>query len=386
MKLNKFFMLAMAGLTMTACSNDDEMGTQLPKGVGAVSVRIVNPSMGRAVGVGHENAVIVKAKTDVVVALTDDNGTKTYTFKSEVWNSATDRKVKFWNVVNPKSITVTMNGGAVSYNAENLVDADNLQEVENVPVYGEVSESEITLTSQVETPNGDHSVGAEAGDKDKTYQMYTATVKLAIPVARLEVGGIKHVVHTGEGDDNCKYQTLSIAGVYLDNVVPNGDGVKYQDGVFTNASGTAVDYSFDGEHGTGVEAILKDAINEENKNFLTLGAQWPTVEGEVFGYNFFGCEAAKMPKFKIYFSESVSANPDSPLPSPRYAMITNYKNADGTQDLDKFEPGKIYRITGAFLDDKNIIGDENGNTTYGVTVTVEEAQWDPVNITAEWQE
>lgn len=384
MKLNKSFMLAMAGLAMTACSNDDEMGTQLPKGVGAVSVRIVNPSMGRAVGAGHEDAVIVKAKTDVVVALTDDNGVKTYTFTADAWNSATNRNVKFWNVVNPKSITVTMNGGVVSYNAEKSVAADDLQEVENVPVYGEAPK--ITLTSQVETPNGDYSVGAEAGDKDKTYQMYTATVKLAIPVARLEVGGIKHVAHTGGGDDNCKYQTLSIAGVYLDNVVPNGDGVKYQDGVFTNASGTAVDYSFDGTHGTGDEAILKDAINEENKNFLASGAQWPTVEGQVFGYNFFGCEAAKMPKFKIYFNESVSANPDSPLPAPRYAMITKYKNADGTEDLNQFEPGKIYRITGAFLDDKNIIGDEGGNTTYGVTVTVEEAQWTPVNITAEWQE
>lgn len=382
MKLNKFFMLAMAGLTMTACSNDDEMGTQLPKGVGAVSVRIANPSMGRAVGAGHEDAVIVKANTDVVVELTDDNGAKTYTFKADVWNSATKKEVKFWNVVNPKSITVAMNGGVVSYTANKSVAADDLQEVENVPVYGETLQ--IKLTSTVEKPNGEHSVGAEAGDKDKTYQMYEATVQLAIPVARLEVGDIKHVVHSGD-DDNCKYKTLSIAGVYLDNVVPNGDGVKYENGVFTNASGTAVDYSFDGANGTGEEAILKDAINEENKNFLASGAQWPTVEGQVFGYNFFGCEAAKMPKFKIYFSESVSANPDSPLPAPRYAMITKYMNADGTKDLNKFEPGKIYRITRAFLDDKNIIGDESGNTTYGVTVTVEEAQWDPVNITAEWQ-
>lgn len=383
MKLNKFFMLAMAGLTMTACSNDDEMGTQLPKGVGAVSVRIANPSMGRAVGAGHEDAVIVKANTDVVVELTDDNGAKTYTFTADAWNSTTKKEVKFWNVVNPKSITVAMNGGVVSYTAEKSVAAAELQNVENVPVYGKASK--FTLSSNMEKPNGDHQAGADPEDKDKTYQMNTATVKLAIPVARLEVGSIKHVVHTGEADDNCKYQTLSIAGVYLDNVVPNGAGVEYKDGAFTNASGTAVDYSFDGVNGTGEEAILKDAINEENKNFLASGAQWPTVEGQVFGYNFFGCEAAKMPKFKIYFSESVSANPDSPLPAPRYAMITKYMNADGTEDLNKFEPGKIYRITGAFLDDKNIIGDEGGNTTYGVTVTVEEAQWDPVNITAEWQ-
>lgn len=385
MKFNKFFMLAVAGLAMTACSSDEEVGSQLPKGVGAVSVRIANPSMGRAVGDGNEAAVTVKAKTNVVVTLTADDGSNSYTFTAEQWNSATTKEVKFWNVVNPKSITVTMNGGVVSYSADKSVADNDLQEVANVPVYGEASN--FTLSSDVENPNpnGDYQVGATEDDANKKYQMYKATVKLAIPVARLEVGNIKHVAHTGEGDDNCKYETLSIAGVYLDNVVPKGEGVKYENGAFSNATGTAVDYSFDGVNGTGQEAIFKDAIDEANKNFLTPGAQWPTNEKKVFGYNFFGCDAAKMPKFKIYFSESASVNPDAPLPAPRYAMITKYKNAEGAE-LTAFEPGKIYRITQAFLDDKNIIGDEGGNTMYGVTVTVEEAQWQPVNITADWQE
>lgn len=383
MKFNKFFMLAVAGLAMTACSSDEEVGSQLPKGVGAVSVRIANPSMGRGVGVGNEAAVTVKAETDVVVTLEADKGSGTYTFTADKWNSATKKEVKFWNVVNPKSIKVTMNGGVVSYSADKSVADADLQEVANVPVYGEALN--FKLSSDVQNPNGDYQVGATPEDANKKYKMYEATVKLAIPVARLEVGNIKHVAHTGEGDDNCKYQTLSIAGVYLDNVVPNGEGVEYKNGVFSNATGTAVDYSFDGVNGTGVEAIFKDAIDEANKNFLAPGAQWPTTETQVFGYNFFGCDAAKMPKFKIYFSESASVNPDAPLPAPRYAMITKYKNAEGAE-LTAFEPGKIYRITQAFLDDKNIIGDEGGNTMYGVTVTVEEARWQPVNITADWQE
>ena len=48
--------------------------------------------------------------------------------------------------------------------------------------------------------------------------------------------------------------------------------------------------------------------------------------------------------------------------------------------------GHIYQITSATLLDKNIIGDESGNTTYGVEVTVKEAKWTIVPTTGEWAE
>ena len=187
---------------------------------------------------------------------------------------------------------------------------------------------------------------------------------------------------------------MTIAGVYLDNVIANGAGVEYSTtNGYSNASGTPTDYSFDGTNvtGTGAIALFKDEIAAPDNDFLAKGAEWPkqtTGEGvktQVFGYNFFGCESTKMPKFKIYFSESESVDDSKPLPSPRYAMISKYKNTEG-EVLTAFEPGKIYRITEAVLSDKNIIGDEGGNTTFGVEVTVEEAQWQPVSITAEWQE
>ena len=44
------------------------------------------------------------------------------------------------------------------------------------------------------------------------------------------------------------------------------------------------------------------------------------------------------------------------------------------------------RITDVKLDDKNIIGDEEGNTLYGVDVTVKEAQWSIETITGQWEE
>ena len=67
-------------------------------------------------------------------------------------------------------------------------------------------------------------------------------------------------------------------------------------------------------------------------------------------------------------------------------MITKYKETaeNGGGEITKFEPGHIYRITSAQLTDENIIGDEGGNTLYGVEVTVEEATWNVKTIEADW--
>ena len=73
MKLNKFFMLAMAGLAMTACSNDDEMGNNL-SGNGVVEVKIVAPQS-RALetpDASTDNKVTVEG--DIYVKLTADQG------------------------------------------------------------------------------------------------------------------------------------------------------------------------------------------------------------------------------------------------------------------------------------------------------------------------
>lgn len=392
MKFNKFFMLAMAGLAMTACSSDDEMGTQFPNGNGAVSIRIVNPAMSRAVVDGHDKAVIVTPAvgSDVTVILMDGDTPRELKISAENWEVAQSKVVTFWGVTNPTSVSVAMNNGRAEYTDTDAVNGENVQKVENVPVYG--ATSDFTLTEQVKNPSdGNMQDGYLEANKDTKYQMYTATVKMAIPVARLEVSGIKHVTHTREGDDNCKYQKLTIAGVYLDNVIANGAGVKYAANGYSEANGTPTDYCFDGTNGTGVAALLKDEIVAPDNDFLAAGAEWPkqtTGEGvktQVFGYNFFGCKSTNMPKFKIYFSDSKSVDESKPLPAPRYAMITKYKNTEGDV-LPAFEPGKIYRITEAVLSDQNIIGDEGGNTTFGVEVTVIEAEWQPVNITAEWQD
>lgn len=402
MKMNKFFMLGLAGLAFAACSNEEEMGNQLPEGTGAVTINIVSPAMTRSIEDGTtDNSV--KVTGPVTITLEAETGNNSITL--DAGQLAVQNKVTFWNVKAPSKVTVSMNGGKSSYVEDDPTffmttpeDSEEkiLIEPASIPAYGETTS--FTLSAETASPGqkggANYEIGANAdgSDNSKVYQLYKATVQLAIPVARLEVSGIQHVItgthEVGEGEENCAYKTLTIAGVYLDNVYPTGAGVIYADGKFPCVSGiNPDDYCYDGTTatGTGAEAIWKDAA--VNNNFLTVNAIWPETPGKAYSYYFFGAEGAdNLPKFKIYFDTSEAQNAASPLPAPRYAMITKYKETEenGGGVINKFEPGHIYRITKAVLSDENIIGDEGGNTLYGVEVTVEEATWTVKTIEADW--
>lgn len=383
----KNLLWALAGLGLFACSNEEVVeNNQLPEGVGAVTINIQSPAMSRAVETGT-TASTVKVTGNITISLTATTGSGSITLTAAELEAQSS--VTFWNVKNPTGITVTMNGGKNSYasDAPTAFSGDPAA----VPAYGYTNS--FTLTGNTASPGDkggtDYETGANSGDENKTYQLYTASVQLAIPVARLEVSGIQHVIagehEVGTEEGKCAYKKLTIAGVYLDNVYATGAGVTYASGAFPCATGTPTDYSYDGTHGTGTAAILKDAATQTN--FLTVDQTWPEEAGKAYAYYFYGADGAdKLPKFKIYFSESVSQNEASPLPAPRYAMITSYKQTaeNGSAPITKFEPGHIYRITSAKLTDENIIGDEGGNTLYGVEVTVEEAEWTVKTIGAEW--
>lgn len=348
MKLNKFFMLAMAGLAMTACSNDDEMGNNL-SGNGVVEVKIVAPQS-RALetpDASTDNKVTVEG--DIYVKLTADQGgdTKKVTADGGVYT------VKFYNVQKPSKIEAWINDGDTKGMGETNI-SDMQIVAKSIPAYG--SNDDCNLTGTTETTDG------------KTYEMYATSVDLKIPVARLEISGIKHV-HLAEPDKGCKYSVLTIDGIYLDKVS-------------TTLGGEAVDYSWPAVEGGAPLPILRDEITEPGNNFMDLAKVWPSAEsGKVYAYNFYPSES-QQPLVKIYFEKAEASDAQNPVSEPRYAVIKSY-NGDSNF---KFVAGKIYRITDVKLDDKNIIGDEEGNTLYGVDVTVKEAQWSIETITGQWEE
>ena len=284
MKMNKWFMLGMVGLAFTACSNEEELGNQLPNGTGAVTVKIAAPMVTKGVATGTSgNSVLVvpKSGSKVSITLAAETGGGTIEIEAgEAWND-NEKEVVFWGVKNPTSVEVTMNGGTKTYATTGVDDATllNIDPV-NIPAYGYTED--ITLTANTSSPattdkDEAHQYGATSENVETTYQMYTATVTMAIPVARLEISEIKHITTEHQTGD-CEYSTLTIAGVYLDNLYAQGNGVAYSDGSFSFASGNLTDYSFTGQtdpnesnySGTtdGAASPLKDAIAEENKKDL----------------------------------------------------------------------------------------------------------------------
>lgn len=386
MKMNKFFMLGLAGLAFAACNNDEELGNQFPEGKAAVSVKIVTPTLNtRNAGAATEgvDGSTVSLTGELTVTLTGSNGyNETITIDANAIDQNT--ALTFWNVETPQKLTVSINGGVADYTSVAL---SGLQKVAaEAPAYGEIGAGDFTLTTETGTPDLDEDndtkengteQGAEESNANSTYQLYKATVTMRIPLARLEVSDITHFTHTGTDDDVCKFTKLIANGAYLDGYTPQGG--TYEATGFT-AGGTANDYSFDGEHGTGNQSDLRDDIGTEGKGLSFMAGE--TLAGP-FTYNFYA--NGKNPTFKLYFGTAEGTN----VISPRYAMITKYKkwNAETSKYEEvTFENGKIYRILSANLTDANIIGDEGGNTLYGVEVTVVEATWSLMNIEADWAE
>ena len=381
MKLTKSLFLAFAGLGLFACSNEDVTeNNQFPEGNGVVSVKIVTPETLTKAMPGEPSAGTtgpVKVVGDITIALDAEEGEATYLLtKQAIAEGATT--VKFWNVKNPTKVRVYMNNAPTNGNYSNVSILDLQSAPADIAAYGEVTP---TLTSNTESPVADSQTvknkGNEEGDAGKKYQMYTANVTMEIPVARLEVSGIAHKSH--QSPETCEYGTLTIDGIYLDNIKATG-------------TGTLGDYKFTGDQaGSGSDAILAYSIPstpEGNNNFMDFAKVWPE-SGKAYAFNFYpGASAAENPVLKIYFAQATGVDADHVKSSPRYAMITKYvaQGAGAEGEALTLQAGKVYRIQNAILDDKNIIGDEGGNTYYGVTVEVTEATWSVETIDGVWVE
>lgn len=373
MKLTKGLFLLCAGLSLYACSSDDEVTNQLPEGEGIVEVRIVPPTIARAV-----TGATTDSDSDNKVTLTGTYKVKLEAVSGgktiELTPSETLQVATFTGVTGPKKVIVTLNDGVADYTNASI-DTLNIKSsshitADKVPAYGET----IVFNKQSTTTT----------TEGKVTTTYGAEVQMAIPVARLEIGTISL------SSEATGFSKLQVGGVYLDKL--RSKGSKYSNGKFEEqamASDTT-DYQFsdtENQFGNGVKYVLGDVVT--NVDLKTENAVLPET-GKVYAYNFFGATPAESPsasavnpQFKIYFSETkLTEESDSAQTLPRYAMITKYKSGDNDIVL---ENGKIYRITDVELKDANIVGDEeNKEVEYNVEVTVTEAVWEIVSTTGVW--
>lgn len=380
MKLTKsLFMLCAAGLSLCACNSDENLN-QLPDGVGMVEVKVYSPETKATTTGSPDGTIEVTGPITVTLYATfvgsDGKTESTPAEGMSVVLDGTNTTAKFWNVKNPTKVTASVNGGTDTY-ASIAINAAAMQAAPaSIPAYGEATPS---LSDNSSSPNfsdpDDEKVNANTGDNNKTYQIYTANIVMKIPVARLEVSGLS--LTTGS-----KYTSLTLGGVYLDHISLNGP--SWSDNGFKTFTSSAENYAFTVGAGTGAEAILKDPVGDE-----FVSETYPATG--VYAYNFYGAPegtatsdanaATYNPSFKMYFSAGTYTG-TNPVIYPRFAFIKRFKDGGGNTVV--LQNGYVYKIVGAELVDDNIIGDEGGNTLYGVEVTVTKAAWTVQTIEADW--
>ena len=353
----------MVGLAFTACSNEEELGNGNIEGTGMVEISIQSPAT-KSVQTGTTGNSVIVGGT-ITVEVTHQNGTMTETIvrdQNDI-DGTTEYTVKFYNVINPTKVVAYCNDGKAVYEDEHIAITDSrLQsEPQSIPAYAEATLSAADINGEMENT-----------EDGKVYQRYTKTLALQIPVARLELKGVKHA----DEDGSCKFAALTINGVYLNNIYATKDAAAATDTYSWNEKSTEgganfpILYDVVGDFGTGVD--------------FKGGTEFPTESGKAFAYNFFAGTGKELPELKIYFNSATASSADDPVTQPRYAIVKSYKKDN--QPITEFTPGTIYRITNVELDDKYIGPNESGETVYGVEVTVEEATWSVTDITADWVE
>ena len=352
MKLKSLIMFSAAALAFAACSNEEE-NAMVADGTAAVQINLVQPGT-RAIAPGtsgEEGVDKVKVTGDITVRITNGDGTT-----QQQTLSAGETAYTFYGVSGLSKVEAWVNGGDQISDETTLatVNADGLvQNPATIPAYG-AQEKAFQLTDEEKQYQG------------KTYKMYEdVTVNLEIPVARLEVSGIKHV---DEGE--CIYDALSFDAIYLDHVKATKGAKNMTNYVYPAAEGSM--------------PALIDEITAPNNDFKAAGAVWPAeTPAKAYVYHFFPNNANEMPLLKLCF-KNADRTDDTVINEPRYAIV---KTFNGQTDFE-FKAGVIYRITDVQIADKNIGPNEEhqDEDVYAVDVTVVEAAWDIENLEAKWQE
>lgn len=347
MKISKYLLVAAVSVILFSCAKDDNNGPKFDGPV-ALSIKIAAPELNSKAAVDPTTTLAITYDEVKVKLNAGQGGTLGMEGADEDGWLTLDANLvaeagegyTFWNVEDPQSVEVSINGGEVSY-----ADLTAFTDVAatDVPVYGKSSDFTFVGTA---TNNGTE------------YDEYEVTVNAKIPVARLELSGIQHKVHA-DGED-CIYSALTLEGITIMDAVKAGV-YNEETEVFDGTASSTEDLT------TEVEAL--ETIGN---NFLADGAVFP-VDGKCYAFNMF----SGMPKIRF---EGTCTTADGVLAdADRYAIITKFVNDATQEEITAFLPGNIYRMSKIEIPDEAFTSDPEGNTLFAVTVFVTVQSWTVVN-------
>lgn len=384
MKLNKYFMLAIAGVAFAACNNEDEVVTN-----GNQDGRVyVNLSLGSAETRSlSESAAGLKNDIDnVTIYFYTANGTYVQDVQPGEGN---DNEIALKNALETlkteKEASVTLTNIPSSANQIYIVANEPASHPIDKTSLAKVKKSIIYLSEQVATTftkfSGEKSTLTGLSIiQDGSDNQSTASVKLKPVPSRIEV---KNFIATPKPSDfgGSEIQSFTVEGIYINAFYTQG----YLDDEITIEDNNKVDNGSDTQKYTeaayGDNAFMCDDL-EEGEYTSTAS----TTEGEIWKVSpvlaeathpYWGYQVLKgdVPHMVVKMNVTYEG---ATVAEERYLTITGYKKKTGGE-LEKVERGAVYRITDLKFDASDLTPTpyEKSKT---VTATVEVLAWTPVEI------
>lgn len=364
MRLNKYFMLGLAGLAFAACSNDDDV-TDLSENGAMVKVNINTSAQTRTKNPstsGDDGNTVEVEVEKVTLTLTAGqvSGSGSVTFTTDGEKSALEKAndYVFTGVRNPSKLEVSINDGKAA--AWALMDVFNVGL--KTPMYA--AETDFGTPTRIE------------GQPDTYNVEFTMQHELAL----LEFSNIKHVETSG---NPCYFTTINFDGLFMNNIQLTEGTTnlgKYTDWV--NASNENAAPTF-------------DKIADADKNFKEEGKVWPA--SGCYAYNIF----PGLPKLTLCFSDIVVSEGKiwSNVNKKGYATVEKYKlnltgltdaqkkdlGVDGEGYISEFKAGYVYRINKIDVNDEAIGPTIEGGEDVNIVAEITATPWTLVSGTVDWQ-
>lgn len=400
MRLNKFFMLGLAGLAFATCSNDEDVNLNT-LGDRVVKMSISREVVTRAVD-APVNAEFVNSVADATIYFIAGGGNvvgtreltgeeitalnSANTHSTEVTCTKVDASaVRAYVVANTTINNVTLDAATTTTldaSTSNLAQENTKRTMANT---NNAIAVDATNTAQYTTLRGlstsDFSKTDETNESVAPEEViYEGSVTLAPIVCRLEINGIRSttIVEDAEEAGADDVVAFTVEGIYINNFYVTGA-----------LGGTE----------TGRQSFDSDESKYSNDNYQT----WPyatdqlnqaasavsgsstdfavtTTEGTTWARQLFAGEVphivVKLTGVK-YESDDASAQGVT-----KYLTITNYKDSNEAR-LPGVEAGKVYKIN-EILFNGNDLTDIPYQTTKTIEATVSIAAWTAVSITPEF--
>lgn len=373
MKLNKYFMLGLAGLAFAACSNDDESNAPADNTEGKVYVSL---SLGSAKtrSLGESAAGLYNnIKNLKVFFYTSGDQYVNYTPDAEVLADAVEKlKTDHRATIEFKDVPGSANRIYIIANEKdnNPIEIGSWADVENTNIYiqNQVKEGFDRFSNEESTMTG--------------YSEITTSTEVELkPVTcRLEVQNFiaKKAPEEFLGRDIAEF---TVEGIYINSFYTQGKlgNIALDDRDRVNminegfSKDTYTDYTYMYDEPTYAPAEGPTATSAKS-----------TTEGEIWKVspvtttNYWGYSVLKGYAPHMIVKLNVTYDGDD-APVERYLTIQQYKQSTNNEAVTKFERGNAYRITNLEFDATNLT-EEPYEQTKNVSAIVTVAPWTGVEI------